>query len=362
MEAPNEPATFSSLPNEILQEIFSSEDVLSKVDLCSLALVNRRFSCLIPASLYRTIDCYLDEKSSHSPFQTLESRPKMGDLVRSIFLDRPRQKFYKEIYKEMKISGKQQTFHTHASRILSRLPQLEILCIGSGISLSLNDSDLLDIPMRFLRRADLSSHALTAGQIAKLMLLPNIQQISARFMPNSKDKESNKLTLRNLAGKSSLKYLNLSGFKATVPRELMAVPAALGSFSCIEDRNRNKSLISPRMVLCFLAPGHACMTLVHLSLTVLWEDRSWGSEGDGSSIDFTSFLSLKILEVDRLYCFPNDGVDTFGSRCGFYTRLPASLESLVVRRQKHDELGIVANKYSDLLPVPPCLLLSVQKV
>lgn len=335
MEAPNGPVSFSSLPNEILQEIFS-EDILSKADLCSLALVNRRLSCLIPEQLYRTIDCYLDEKSSHSPFQTLESRPEVGDLVRSIFLDRPRQRFYKENYEEMKMSGKQQTFHAHASRILSRLSRLEILCIGSGISVSPKHSDLLDIPMQFLRRADLSSHALTAGQLARLMLLPHIQEISTRFMPHWKDKESDKLALRSLAGKSSLKCLILNGFKVVVPRELMAVPAALESFSCVENRNKNNNLVSPRMLSCFLTPGPASVTLVRLSLTVLW-DRWGGSEGDGSTIDFTGFLSLKILEVDRLYCFPNEDVDTFGSRCGLYERLPASLESLVVRRQEDDE-------------------------
>lgn len=334
MEAPNGPVSLSSLPNEILQEVFS-EDVLSKADLCSLALVNRHLGCLIPEQLYQTIDCYLDEKSSHSPFQTLESRPEMGNLVRSIFLDRPRQRFYKENYEEMKMSGKQQTFNAHASRILSRLLRLEILCIGSGISVSPKHSDLLDIPMRFLRRADLSSHALTAGQLAKLMLLPNIQEISTKFMPRWKYKESDKLILRNLAGKSSLKCLNLSGFKAFVPRELLAVPAALESFSCVEIPNKNRNL-SPRTLSWFLTPGPASVTLVRLSLTVVW-DRWGGTEGDGSTIDFTGFLSLKILEVDRLYCFPNEAVDTFGSRCGLYERLPASLESLVVRRQEDDE-------------------------
>lgn len=254
MEAPNGPVSFSSLPNEILQEIFS-EVVLSKADLCSLALVNRRLGCLIPEQLYQTIDCYLDEKSSHSPFQTLESRPEMGKLVRSISLDRPRQEFYKETYEKMKMSGKPQTFHAHASRILSRLSRLEILCIGSGISVSPKHSDLLDNPMQFLRRADLSSHALTAGQLARLMLLPHIQEISTRFMPHWKNKESDKLTLRNLAGKSSLKCLNLGAFNAAVPRELMAVPAALESFSCVENRNKNKNLVSPRMLSCFLTPG-----------------------------------------------------------------------------------------------------------
>ena len=185
--------------------------------------------------------------------------------------------------------------------------------------------------MQALRVADLRGHLLTAVELGKLMLLPKIEIISGKFQPDFNDKESDRLTLRSLAGKSSLKGLRLWGIGGNEPPELLAIPKALESFAGGDDWNDEEYPVSPKRFASLLMP--ACMTLVQLSLSVAW-DEDGESRGDGSCIDFSCFVSLKVLKVDRLYCFPNDGEDKDGSRRGFYKRLPVTLKSLAVSQRR----------------------------
>ncbi|MCJ1244778.1 hypothetical protein MMC30_001978 [Trapelia coarctata] len=292
MQTLNEPVTFYGLPNEILQEILS-DDVLSKPDLCSLALT-----------------------AYHDLLHTLVSRPELGYLVRSIVLG----------CRTPASTDYPQQLQTQAMCILNMLPSLHTLEVHCRMSPARCGSGFLEVPMQFLRKAIIYD-PLPAGDMGKLMLLPNVTEISTQFRPNLKDRESDHLILGRLAGKSPLKSLHLAYVDGAEPPELLAVPKALEVFCFMDDWNNERQCVSPKGIYSLLAP--ACMTLVDLSLETWW-DTSKKTRADGSSINFSRFPSLKYLKTDRLYCFPKDEEDKFGARRGLYRRLPATLEYLSI--------------------------------
>lgn len=313
MQASNEPVAFCSLPNECLQQVFS-DTILSKPDLCSLALVNRRLGCLVPASLYKEIVCYLDEKTYHDSVRTFVSRPKLGELVRSIILD-----CRTESRKE-----NAQLLSAQTLAILNTAPSLQILRVQCSLG------NIYYTPLLSLRKAVFSLNSLAARDMGKLMLLPNITEISLQFTPNWENRESDRRILGPLVGKSPLKRLYLMYGDGTEPPELLAIPKALEVFSLTGDWNKEQDCVSPKATYSLLVP--TCKTLVDLNLEAWW-GRGREAKGDGSSINFNRFPSLKHLKTDRLYCFPRDREDQFESRRGLYQRLPAALESLTVNHQ-----------------------------
>ena len=304
---PIELKRFSSLPNEILEAVLL-EDVLTRSDLCSLALVNRSFSHLMRVSLYDTIECRLvDARAINNLMCTLRCHPELSVLVRSIYMYLDESKVEEGHHTQL--------LYQRAVAFLWILPNLRCLDLSPNVTFSDDQSSLSDIPMLLLRNAYLDEAKLSAVEIGKMTLLPNIQSLEVLWFMDDPANELARLT-RMSSLKSILVWctLPLSGL-----RRLAALPRALEVFSC---HVCAFGILSPRYMSLALAP--TCFTLQ--SLTLL-DDEEREIETDDSLMEFSCFSSLKYLEVLHLFCFPPDETSHPRQRRGFYRKLPPTLEN-----------------------------------
>jgi hypothetical protein len=319
----NEPKGLASLPNEILLEIFL-EKVLTETDLFSLALVSRRFSRLVPVSLYDSIGCRIDHdkvtsnttcelqktRTMDNLLRNLHAHPDLGTLVRDLTLE-----FGERTEGEVVM-------------LLKSLPALRSLILSHRNPCSRDRIlDLSDVPMLSLRNFHVWTVHLNAEDVVRFMLLPNIRKLRGLLQARPNDPV---IELAGLAGKSSLKSLRLNSNEPHVAmRELLAVPEALEHFHQYAGFYTSAQTLSPKTTSCALMPTWSTLQSLILMGYQSWEGQL--IETDGSLMDFSGFASLRSLSVIHIYCFlSGDGIQ-LSERSGFHRRLPSSLEALQVR-------------------------------
>lgn len=320
MPLADEPKGLGSLPNEILLEIFL-EKVLTETDLFSLALVSRRFSHLVPVSLYDSISCRIDHDKLKSEAMSTSTIKESGNLLRN-FCARP------DLGSLVRVA-----ILYLAPRLYDKLI-IFLKCVPELRSLSLRQSTpkweripkLLDVPMLSLRNAPLEFN-LNAEDLGKFMLLPNIRTLRGAIQTRPADPV---IDFAGQAGKSSLKFLKLHCKSPNMPsRELLALPEALLEFDCDTDPYTNaqpRVPLSPKTMSLALMPSSSTLQ----SLVLIGYEGYDGEEieTDGSLIDFSCFTSLRSSIIIHVYCFLSGNDTQFSERRGFYRKLPPALEEL----------------------------------
>jgi hypothetical protein len=158
-------ATFSRLPDEILENIFL-ESILKKWDLCDLAMVCRRFSMMIKPSLYSEVTIDLLDEEYIRFHRTLMEHPELGSYIWKTHMT-----YFSDVgrrYDEAKC-------FSQARQLLALLPALRNLELAE---LKSNDghASLFDIPMTHLRRISffISQRSGTIQDVLKAVLFPRI--------------------------------------------------------------------------------------------------------------------------------------------------------------------------------------------
>lgn len=301
----NEPKGLASLPNEILLEIFL-EKVLTQTDLFSLALVSRRFSRLVPVSLYNTVQCNLEHEIATN--EITHTHAELRFLVREVIL-------------YLGGSGR-----TTAAVFLESLPALRSLYLTKTAALWERIPNIFDVPMIMLRSADFGMIYLNAEDVVRFMLLPNIRSLKGTLRTRATDPV---IELEGLAGRSSLKSLELYGNEPHMAmRELLALAEALEHFSFDASCRTSAQLLSPKEMSCALTPTWPTLQNLTVLGYELWEERV--VETDDSLMDLSCFTSLKSLTILHIYCLQSGNSTPLSERHDLYRRLPSSLEKLEV--------------------------------
>jgi hypothetical protein len=328
---------FSRLPDETLEAVFL-EDILSQKDLCVLAFVSRRFSRMIRASLYSevTIDLLGEQFTCFS--RTLMEHPELASHVWQIFLT------YSYHAERFKLEQPfQRKLFLRARQLLELLPALRALAIGN-VKCSDGFTSLFDNPMSHLRRISFATDRRSCAihEVTKAVSFPKIQRLCIWsgwylldedghlewMIPARPDTRTlyleNCTALNALANTSPLKELTLRWHSEWIVMntDLLKIPRALEKlkWECIFPYGRSGSL-SPERIIDALSPLYS--TLVLLDLT-------YNSDASGPLADLTCFVRLKILIIDDYLCLERWSSDRPDGRCGFYNRLPPTLEALQV--------------------------------
>jgi len=308
--------SLSRLPDEVLVEVFL-EKALTNRDLCSIALVNWRFSRLVPISLYDSLDCRLNhEKRTSNLLRTLQAHPELGSMVRTVYIGSP---LLVPSGKQARITS-DDVVHARSVALLKCLPLLRRLLAG-WVPFSDSKSSLMDVPMPFLRNVFLHLVYLNAKEVGSFILLPTIRSLDTTL--NGESTTDLTHNLAGLAGRSSLKRLSLFCIgNHPELRELLALPQALEEFDC---RTPFFGTLRPLSPSCALASTYS--TLQRLTLI---SKTGADNRDDRSLTDFSPFTSLTYLKVLQIYCFPSGNNTQPSERLGLYRRLPLTLEKLNV--------------------------------
>jgi hypothetical protein len=159
--------TFDRIPDEILEEVFL-EDVFMDRDLCAIALVNRRFSRLIQASLYSQVEYSWPTGKSTCFKRTLLKCPQLASFV------------WKAEFREFR----NEEYHWYAfyheiRQLLKMLPVLRVLHLPKHFVCSDNLTCLFDDPMSHLRYLSFFNDARskTIHEVTRTFSFPQIKRL-----------------------------------------------------------------------------------------------------------------------------------------------------------------------------------------
>jgi hypothetical protein len=316
---------FSRLPDEIVEQIFL-EVIFSRKDLCELALVSRRFSKLIQVSLYHDVVIDLLEEQSELFTRTLVEHPDRASHVWSVVLSNhsPRLR---------KWHDDQEKLFTQAQQLLKLLPALRSLGIAN-FQCSDGITSLFDVPLLHVRQISFftNGRSYAIREVTRAVSFPQIKRLSivlgAQLLKEDGDDEwkRRRTALNALAGTSSLKELTMWWYPKwlILNTDLLKIPRSLEMLKC-EFYDGDDS--SPERILNALRPLYS--TLVTLDFN--FNGASSELYATGPVADFSCFVRLKTLIIDDFYCLESWSSDSRPyERCGFYNRLPVTLESLLV--------------------------------
>jgi hypothetical protein len=325
--------TFSQLPDEILEDTLL-EDVLDHKDLCALALVSRRVGRLMQASLYSQVEISLSGKKYETFVRTILKHPELGSYVWKAHLTR---KIYNpRIYLDMVYA--EEEIYRRAKQLLEMLPALRVLEMGR-FKCSDEFTSLLNIPMPHLRFISFCNDARSSSihEVREAVSLPQVNRIEIRIEETQGMRvrgtqamsyeaiswKQHCTALETLAGTSSVKDLTLNGWFDSVVLGscLWKVPHALEKLTCVFQCTGH---LTPEETINALRPLYSTLVLLDLSYLNYLDDPS------GPVGDFSCFVCLKSLAVDDSLCFELSSSEAPDERCGFYNRLPSTLETLQV--------------------------------
>jgi hypothetical protein len=315
---------FSQVPNEILENIFL-EDILSRSDLCKLALVSRRFSKLIQASLYHDIYILWSIKRYACFKRTLLDCPQLGSFVWRLYLIADGNADY-------------DAFNKDIQKLLQKMPALRSLKLSERFKCNDKLLSLFEHEMTCLRSLSFGNDGSLSSipLFLKAFSVPQIKRPKITFDYNSADchtrmwiDECSQLldcSEDSLVGRSSIKELVLDFWSgsAIVDSGLLRIPRAIGKLELLFVDLRQ--FIAKKLVDA-LRP--LCSTLVFLNLSCV----SFAASFSGPVADFSCFDLLKTLIIDDRFCLERWSADRPDERCKIYNRLPFTLERLEVSLQ-----------------------------
>jgi hypothetical protein len=289
-----------------------------------LALVSCRFGRLTRASLYSQVQLSLSSEKYVSFTRSLSKLPELSSCVWKAQLIR-------RLYHDVECAKEE--IYRRAQQLLQILPALRALDLGN-FSCSDELTSLFDIPMSNLRYLsfynDKSQYCI--HELTKAFSFPQIRRLS--ILRNDGFMRENDTWIRQyialvrssqdvFVGTSSLKELDLrwSTDWFVLNTGLVKVPLALEKLSC---QFQYSGRFSPKETVVALRPLYS--TLVSLNLRY----SAYGEDVKGPVADFSSFVLLKNLTVDDALCFQVWSNDRPDEGCGFYSRLPFTLEMLQV--------------------------------
>jgi hypothetical protein len=308
--------TFSRLPDEIVENIFL-EDVLDESDLYALARVSRRISRLAKVSLYNLVDFTLQDEAYRCFNRTLLEHPELGSYVWTAHLTVDSWE-----YSEENFEGIQQ--------LLKLMPALRTLVLRH-FECSYGPTSLFDISMPHLRDIYFFNNGISSSihEITKALSFPQIKRLWIESEGSDKQDDDGVewtrqgTVLNALTGTSSVKDLTLEDWvdSAVLCSALLKIPQALERLTCKLDYSGE---LTPKRTIEALAPLYSTLVCLDLCYHRYLADLS------GPVADFSYFVCLTTLVVQHSLCFELSSAESPDERCGFYNRLPSTLEVLQV--------------------------------
>jgi hypothetical protein len=286
---------FSRLPNEILEDVFL-EDILSRKDLCKLALISRRFSKLIQVPMYNGVSINWSNKTYGCFKRTLSDCPRLGSCVWRLDLMADDEADY-------------DAFNQENRQLLKTMPALRSRDLPARFSRGYELRSLIDNKMACLRSLAFGDDGESGsiGFVTKLFSLPQIKRLQITYNHQfAYTSFRKKLWLAECkaclgrsedapVGSSSVKELVLELWPDSdiLNSGFLSFPRALEK---LEFRFKDSQKLTPKEIVDALRPLYS--TLVFLDLNCV----SFRADVSGPVADFSRFVFLKTLIIDDGLC------------------------------------------------------------